>query len=69
MPFKRPSKEQRKDYLELSEYVGDINIKKIPTPFHIIVSAHYPCINRTLNFCLRVGEYSIRSSNLRNDFL
>lgn len=28
MPFKRSSKEQRKDYLELSEYVGDINMKK-----------------------------------------
>lgn len=31
--------------------------EKLPTPFHKFVSAHYPCVNRTTNFFLRVDKY------------
>jgi len=31
--------------------------KKIPTAFHVFVSVHYPGVNRTIHFYLRVGKY------------
>lgn len=68
MHFKRPSKERKKDYLEISENDSGLSKKKYQYFFtYIYISVHYLSVNRTANFYSGVDE-SVRSGNQSNSF-